>query len=104
MPTQVVNGQTIDSLDVFECQNTVGYGNTCCENAAYRITIPGLSVTLCAHHAKKYIKGESKLSPVHCRSCEQICKPGYISEQDMAFCSQACRDFRMAGTGSLTYR
>lgn len=108
MPTQSLNGQTIEKLEVFTCQQAITYAGVCGENADYRIAIPGLSVTFCSSHAQPYLKSTKVLKVIKCTNCAGVCKPGYIYEADgrYYFCTQECRDFYRApeDRNALAYR
>lgn len=82
----------IESLKFFLCQQENSAGEACGEIAGHRVTVPGISVTLCDPHAQAYIRGEKRLTPILCARCKKICKPGYVRSESygIPFCDAAC--------------
>lgn len=108
MPTtENVVPQKVEKLELHTCQQATRYQGICGDVAEYRVSVPKLSVVLCAPHAKPYLSGESRLQAVKCSNCGEVCKPGFILEGGIGtFCTQTCRDFYHAPSdGSrLMYR
>lgn len=86
--------QTIEELKTFYCCYLLGSGDPCDEIADRRITIPGLSLTLCKVHAQPYVKGTSKLEALKCELDGNVCQPGHAHDRDYRknFCDEECRD------------
>lgn len=84
----------IEAIKVYRCQQEVRGDGPCDEVAEHRVTIPGLSITLCEAHAQSYIKGVNVLEAVRCSQCATTCKPGYIYDREygLPFCNEWCAE------------
>lgn len=80
----------IEPLKVYFCKKEVLPEGACGDIAEHRITVKGLSLTLCAIHARPYIKGTETLTPLICQFDEKVCKPGYYKTSGLAFCDEEC--------------
>lgn len=84
----------IEDIKLYRCQQEIKGMGACDEIAEVRLTIPGLSVTLCAEHGTPYKIGDRTFVPVYCQNCKKVCKPGYLKDGEYGhiWCNEECRE------------